>query len=65
MLCPFCGQENTSEVSICQACRRDIVAPLSLLTEHRELLLKREQLRDELTRARAKLGVGHRWFGVW
>jgi len=63
--CPFCGQENVSEASICPACRRDIAVPSSLKAEHQELLLKRDHLLDELGRARAKLGAGRRRFGVW
>ena len=65
MLCPFCAQENGERVAVCHACHRDIAIPLSLKAEHQDLLLKRQQLRDALDRARAGLGTGHRRFGFW
>jgi hypothetical protein len=65
MLCPFCAQENGEQVVVCRACHRDIAIPLSLKAEHQDLLLKRQQLRDALDRARAGLGTGHRRFGFW
>jgi len=64
-LCPFCAQENGEQVLVCRTCHRDIAIPLSLKAEHRDLLLKRQQLRDALDRARASLGTGRRRFGFW
>ena len=65
MRCPFCVEENSEQATVCRACRRDIAIPLSLTLEHRELSLKREQLRAELHRINAKLRSGDRRLWVW
>jgi hypothetical protein len=63
MLCPFCFEANNEQVVVCRACQRDIIIPSSLKAEHRELSLKRDALRAELSDAKAKLGT-RRWFGA-
>ena len=62
--CPFCVEENHPDAAVCKVCHRDIVIPAPLRAEHQELSRKREQLRLELNRARARLGPGSRWFGI-
>lgn len=62
--CPFCREENHPEAAVCRVCHRDIVIPSALRVEHQELSRKREQLRLELYRAKARLGPGRRWFGI-
>jgi hypothetical protein len=37
---------------VCAACGRDIAVPATLIAERDDLLRKRDQLRDELRRAR-------------
>ncbi len=37
---------------VCPSCGRDIAVPATLLAERDDLLRKREELRDELRRAR-------------
>jgi len=63
-LCPFCIEENSPDAIVCRVCHRDIVIPAPLCAEHQELLHKREQLRLELDRAKARLGPASRWFGI-
>ena len=63
-LCPFCIEDNSTNVTVCRVCHRDIVIPAPLRAEHQELLRKREQLRLELDRAKASLGAASRWFGI-
>ena len=63
-LCPFCVEDNSPGAVVCRVCHRDIVIPLPLRAEHQELLRKREQLRLELVRAKARLGSAGRWFGI-
>jgi hypothetical protein len=62
--CPFCREENHPEATVCRVCHRDIVIPSALRVEHQELSRKREQLRLELYRAKARLGPGRQWFGI-
>jgi hypothetical protein len=64
MLCPFCFEANNEQAVVCRACQRDIVIPASLTAEHRELSLKRDLLRAELSDAKTRLGAGRRWFGL-
>lgn len=64
MRCPFCSEEIGEQAIVCRVCQRDIVIPSSLKAEHRELSLKRDLLRAELSDAKARLGVGRRWFGL-
>jgi hypothetical protein len=63
-LCPFCVEENNPGAVVCRVCHRDIVIPSPLRAEHQELSRKREQLRLELDRAKARLGPARRWFGI-
>ena len=63
-LCPFCVEENGPDATVCRVCHRDIVIPAPLRAEHQELSRKREQLRLELYRAKARLGPAGRWFGI-
>jgi hypothetical protein len=62
--CPFCVEENHPDAAVCRVCHRDIVIPAVLRIEHEELSRKREQLKLELGRAKARLGPGSRWFGI-
>ncbi|MEW6148862.1 MAG: hypothetical protein AB1745_12840 [Pseudomonadota bacterium] len=40
---------------VCASCGRDIAAPATLVAERDDLLRKREELRDELKRARSEV----------
>jgi hypothetical protein len=70
--CPFCIEENSPGAAVCRACHRDIAIPSPLRAEHQELSRKREQLRLELDRAKARLesglesalGPARRWLGI-
>ena len=62
--CPFCSEEVVERAAVCRACHRDIAIPVSLEVEHRELSLKRDALRAELSHAKARL-ADRRWFGRW
>jgi hypothetical protein len=64
MLCPFCSEANDEQTVVCRVCHRDIVIPASLRAELRELSLKRDLLRAELSDAKAKLGTDRHWFGL-
>jgi hypothetical protein len=64
LLCPFCVEENSPDAVVCRACHRDIVIPSPLRAEHQELSRKREQLRLELVRAKARLGPAGRWLWI-
>ncbi|MDD1535332.1 hypothetical protein C7U89_19910 [Bradyrhizobium sp. WBOS4] len=52
MSCPYCCAETAEGALVCGDCGRDIAVPASLVAERDDLLRKREQLRDELRRAR-------------
>ncbi|MGY3239387.1 MULTISPECIES: zinc-ribbon domain-containing protein [unclassified Bradyrhizobium] len=52
MTCPYCQAENADNALVCASCGRDIAVPATLIAERDDLLRKRDQLRDELTRAR-------------
>ncbi|SFH73967.1 hypothetical protein [Bradyrhizobium sp. Gha] len=52
MTCPYCQAENADKALVCASCGRDIAVPATLIAERDDLLRKRDQLRDELTRAR-------------
>lgn len=62
LVCPFCAEEIPERAAVCRACQRDIAIPAPLEAEHRELSLKRDALRAELIRAKARL-PDRRWFG--
>jgi hypothetical protein len=64
LLCPFCVEENHPAAAVCRVCHRDIVIPAPLRAEQQELSRKREQLKLELYRAKARLGAARRWFGI-
>ena len=52
VLCPYCLAESPEAALVCAACGRDIGVPATLIAERDDLLRKREELRDELKRAR-------------
>ncbi|MDH6259565.1 hypothetical protein M2427_003497 [Bradyrhizobium sp. BR13661] len=52
MMCPYCQAENADRALVCASCSRDIAVPATLLAERDDLLRKRDQLREELARAR-------------
>ncbi|WP_280707777.1 hypothetical protein [Bradyrhizobium sp. BR13661] len=51
-MCPYCQAENADRALVCASCSRDIAVPATLLAERDDLLRKRDQLREELARAR-------------
>ena len=51
-MCPYCQAETTDGALVCASCSRDIAVPATLIAERDDLLRKRDQLRDELARAR-------------
>jgi hypothetical protein len=53
--CPYCQAENAERALVCASCARDIAVPATLIAERDDLLRKRDQLRDELTRARGEV----------
>jgi hypothetical protein len=55
MTCPYCRSENAEDALVCAACSRDIAVPTTLIAERDELLRKRDQLREELRRARGEV----------
>jgi hypothetical protein len=57
MQCPFCHSEKDEQASVCATCGRDTAVPKTLLAERAELLRKRDELRSELERAKARLAV--------
>ncbi|OKO90457.1 hypothetical protein AC629_04575 [Bradyrhizobium sp. NAS80.1] len=52
MRCPYCQSENAGDALVCASCARDIAVPSTLIAERDDLLRKREDLREELRRAR-------------
>lgn len=52
MKCPYCGSGHAEGALACAACGRDIAVPATLIAERDDLLRKREELRDELRRAK-------------
>lgn len=54
-MCPYCQAENADRALVCASCSRDIAVPATLIAERDDLLRKRDQLRDELARARAEV----------
>jgi hypothetical protein len=50
--CPYCLSGTADGALVCAACGRDIAVPATLIAERDDLLRKRDQLRDELRRAR-------------
>ena len=55
MKCPYCCAATAEGALVCGACGRDIAVPSTLIAERDDLLRKREELRDELRRARAEI----------
>lgn len=55
MTCPYCRFGTAEGALVCSSCGRDIAAPVTLVAERDDLLHKREQLRDELKRARDEI----------
>ena len=55
MKCPYCRSDNAESALVCASCSRDIAVPATLIAERDALLRKRDQLRDELRRARAEI----------
>ncbi|WP_036042958.1 MULTISPECIES: hypothetical protein [Bradyrhizobium] len=53
--CLYCRSENAEGALVCASCGRDIAVPATLLAERDDLLRKREDLRDELKRARGEI----------
>lgn len=51
-MCPYCLAGNAEGALVCASCGRDVAVPATLVAERDGLLRKREQLRDELRRAR-------------
>lgn len=61
MKCPYCQADNIESALVCAACSRDIAIPATLVAERDDLLRKRDQLRDELRRARNEIeAIRHR-----
>ena len=54
-MCPYCQAENADGALVCASCARDIAVPATLIAERDDLLRKRDQLRDDLTQARAEV----------
>jgi len=54
-MCPYCQAGNAEGALVCASCSRDIAVPATLIAERDDLLRKRDQLRDELTRARGEV----------
>ena len=54
-MCPYCQAENADRALVCASCSRDIAVPATLIAERDNLLRKRDQLRDELARARGEV----------
>lgn len=55
MTCPYCRSDNIAGALVCAACSRDIAVPATLIAERDDLLKKRDQLREELRRARSEI----------
>ena len=55
MKCPYCKSDNVESALVCASCSRDIAVPATLIAERDDLLRKRDQLRDELRRARGEI----------
>ena len=52
MTCPYCKAGTGEGALVCPSCGRDIAVPATLIAERDDLLRKRQELRDELKRAR-------------
>jgi len=50
--CPYCQSHNAEGALACASCGRDIAVPATLIAERDDLLRKRDELREELKRAR-------------
>ncbi|WP_247381253.1 MULTISPECIES: hypothetical protein [unclassified Bradyrhizobium] len=46
---------NADGALVCASCARDIAVPATLIAECDDLLRKRDELRDELKRARSEI----------
>lgn len=53
--CFFCKAEKDEQAFVCPACGRDTVVPAPLAAEHQALLQKRDRLRADLVKAKARL----------
>ncbi|MGY4290836.1 hypothetical protein ACVWXO_010102 [Bradyrhizobium sp. LM2.7] len=54
-MCPYCQSVNADGALVCASCARDIAVPATLIAERDDLLRKRDELRDELKRARSEI----------
>ncbi|MDE5440821.1 hypothetical protein GWG65_05000 [Bradyrhizobium sp. CSA207] len=55
MKCPYCQSVNADGALVCASCAGDIAVPATLIAERDNLLRKRDELRDELKRARSEI----------
>jgi hypothetical protein len=55
VICLYCQSENADGALVCASCGRDIGVPATLIAERDDLLRKRNELRDELKRAREEV----------
>jgi hypothetical protein len=53
--CPFCLASIPAKTLVCGSCGRDVAVPESSIAERDELIRKREQVREELSRAKSEL----------
>jgi len=57
MKCFYCQSDNMDDALVCGCCTRDIAVPAALIAERDELLRKRDDLLEELRRARREIEV--------
>jgi hypothetical protein len=55
MKCFYCQSDNVDSALVCTVCSRDIAVPAALIAERDDLLRKRDELREELRRARNEI----------
>jgi hypothetical protein len=55
VICPYCQTVNGDSALVCASCARDVAVPATLIAERDALLRKRDELRDELRRARGEI----------
>lgn len=55
MKCFYCQSDNMGDALVCADCARDIAVPTALIAERDELLRKRDNLLEELRRARREI----------
>ena len=58
--CIFCANFNPEKALVCTSCGRDIAIPASLIAERDELVRRRDEVREELVLAKAKLDAFRR-----